>query len=374
MYKSVEFLVGLSIFLFLFFAFFLFFFQKGNRWSKRFLGLLFLSLGLAVADVFLLINETYLRFPQYAYFLNALPLIYGPLLWFFTQSVIKKDFKMNTKDLLHFIPFALVFISMIFIYHIRHIDFKREFLKRALEDPGSMASASSFIIILSIGSYIYSSHKRVKRYRARIKEEVSNIIRINLGWLDFTLFGFIVIMALTLSVQIVHTFFPANSNFNLLLLILLFVLLVFVMSAIVKGLRSDVSFETVLKENEIGARNKRMLTHEELNELNLLKEFMLSQKPFLDPSLTLKNLAGKMNMSSRELSYLINQGEGHSFFDFVNRYRIQFAQEKIADAEDKKLTILEVMYASGFNSKSSFNTAFKKHSGLTPTQWKKLNS
>ncbi len=373
MLRSVEFFVGLVIFLFLFFALFLFFFQKGNRLSKNLLGLFFLSLGLAVADVSFLKTDTYQRFPQYAFFLNSLPLVYGPLLWLFTNSVIKQEFTLKRKDLVHFIPYILFFVTLIFVYHIRDIDFKREFLRRAEEEPGPYAAVVSFVIFLTICIYIYHSLRSINRYRARIKEEFSNIGRINLGWLDFTLFGFIVILALSMVVQIVITFLPDNEWINILLLILLFVLLLFIMGAIVRGLRSDVSFETELGESETVAHHKKMLTHKELDQLNELKALMLSEMPFLDPSLALRDLAEKMNASPRELSYLINQGDGSSFFDFVNRYRVQYAQDKISGSEDEKLTILEVMYASGFNSKSSFNTAFKKHSGYTPSEWKKLN-
>lgn len=374
MLKSVEFLVGLVIFLFLFFGLFLFFFQKGNRLSKNLLGCFFVALGLAVADVFLLKNGTYFQSPQYAYFLNSLPLVYGPLLWLFTQSVVKSEFKIKRSDLVHFIPYTVMMISLVFLYHIQHIEFKREFLRRALEDPGPYASTFSFIVFISIGVYIYYSHQSIQKYRTRIREEVSNIDYINLEWLDFTLLGFMVILILSFAVQIVFTLFPTNDGLNLLILILLFVMLIFIMSAIIKGLRSDVSFIASLSQNEGDHKIIKTLTTEELDKLRRLKEIMQSDKPFLNPSLSLQDLANLMKLSARELSYLINQGEGHSFFDFVNSYRIQYAQDKIIHAEDKKQTILEVMYASGFNSKSSFNTAFKKHSGHTPTQWKKLNN
>ena len=374
MLKSVEFIVGLVVFLFLFFGLFLFFFQKGDRISKNLLGFFFISLGLAVADVFLLKNGTYMRFPQYANFLTPLPLVYGPLLWLFTKSVVGKDFQLKQKDLYHFIPFAVLCIGLIFIYHIRSLDFKKEYLRRTLEDPVPIVPISSLVIFIIIGIYIYNSYKSINRYRSRIKEEVSNIDKINLGWLDFTLLGFIIILVLSLAVQVAVTFSPDNNSLNLLLLILLFVLLLFIMGAIIKGLRSDVSFKTKLPPNEKDGKSKKLLSDEEKNKLKSLKALMRSGKPFLDPSLTLQDLSKKINISSRELSYLINHGEGISFFDFINKYRIQYAKDKIADSEDAKLTILEVMYASGFNSKSSFNTAFKKHSGYTPTQWKKINS
>ena len=61
---------------------------------------------------------------------------------------------------------------------------------------------------------------------------------------------------------------------------------------------------------------------------------------------------------------------GKSFFDLINSYRIEEAKKMIKEPEDEKMTISEVMYKVGFNSKSSFNTAFKKYTGLTPSEYK----
>lgn len=62
------------------------------------------------------------------------------------------------------------------------------------------------------------------------------------------------------------------------------------------------------------------------------------------------------------------------FFDFVNEYRIEKAKELLTHPERKEYTVLEILYEVGFNSKSSFNTAFKKRTGLTPTEYRRKNS
>jgi AraC-like DNA-binding protein len=78
-----------------------------------------------------------------------------------------------------------------------------------------------------------------------------------------------------------------------------------------------------------------------------------------------------MDLPMRQLSVLINQYLNQHFFDFVNEYIINKAKEILKNPEKKEVTILEILYEVGFNSKSSFNTAFKKHTGLTPTQFRK---
>ena len=98
---------------------------------------------------------------------------------------------------------------------------------------------------------------------------------------------------------------------------------------------------------------------------------MLENEPFLDPSLTIYDLSKQIGMSTKDLSLLINHELNQHFFDFVNGFRIRKAMEILQDPSKKDLTVLEILYDVGFNSKSSFNTAFKKYTQLTPTQYRK---
>jgi YesN/AraC family two-component response regulator len=97
---------------------------------------------------------------------------------------------------------------------------------------------------------------------------------------------------------------------------------------------------------------------------------MTEEEPFLDPSLTIQELANQIDIPVRELSVLINHHMDQHFFDFVNEYRIQKAMGILKDQSRSQLTVLEILYEVGFNSKSSFNTYFKKHTNLTPTAYR----
>lgn len=101
-----------------------------------------------------------------------------------------------------------------------------------------------------------------------------------------------------------------------------------------------------------------------------VQSFMTSREPFLDPDLSLRKLARQVAMRERDLSSLINELEGMHFFDFVNRYRIRKAAAILADPEQARRTILEIAHEVGFNSKSSFNSAFLKHTGQTPSRYR----
>jgi AraC-like DNA-binding protein len=105
-----------------------------------------------------------------------------------------------------------------------------------------------------------------------------------------------------------------------------------------------------------------------------LRDYMQQSKPFLDSSLSIDILAKLINLPSSELSFTINRIIGQHFFDFVNSYRINLAAKMLIANEQQQKTVLEILYEVGFNSKSSFNTAFKKHLLMTPSQYRKLHS
>ena len=98
---------------------------------------------------------------------------------------------------------------------------------------------------------------------------------------------------------------------------------------------------------------------------------MQSQRSYLEPELTLNDLATQIAVKPKLLSQVINELMHRNFFEFINHYRIEEAKRLLTNPKDKKITVLEVMYEVGFNSKSSFNTLFKKHTGLTPGEFKK---
>ncbi|MGD1946791.1 MAG: helix-turn-helix domain-containing protein [Croceivirga sp.] len=104
---------------------------------------------------------------------------------------------------------------------------------------------------------------------------------------------------------------------------------------------------------------------------NNLKSYMELEKPHLDFELTLEKLAKLTKVSEKELSLTINHHLNQHFFDFINQYRINEAKSILSNPKMEKKTILEILYAVGFNSKSSFYSAFKKVTGQTPLDYRR---
>ncbi|SIS43104.1 transcriptional regulator, AraC family [Zobellia uliginosa] len=152
---------------------------------------------------------------------------------------------------------------------------------------------------------------------------------------------------------------------------------------IVKPLRSNPRFLKVMQP-VLGDRNvlknstrkykKSLFNTTELKQYQAqLEHLMLSEEPYLNPDLTLRDLAQMMEIPPNYLSQLLNEGFDKNFSEFVNSYRLETFKSKAADASQRHLTILALAYDSGFNSKTVFNTYFKKTMKVTPkTYWKQL--
>ena len=106
-----------------------------------------------------------------------------------------------------------------------------------------------------------------------------------------------------------------------------------------------------------------------------IEEFMESEKPYLDNELSIRKLASMLDMQPHHLSQVINSSFDMNFYTFINNYRIEEVIRLMKDPERKHHTILAIAYDSGFKSKSSFNTIFKKMTGKTPSEYRdKLES
>ena len=102
-----------------------------------------------------------------------------------------------------------------------------------------------------------------------------------------------------------------------------------------------------------------------------LKRIMETNKPYLNPSLTIYELAQLIDIQPHQLSKLINHEFKCNFFEFINHYRIDIFKKYLFDSKYKDYTLLAIALECGFNSKSAFNRIFKEQTGLTPTEFKK---
>jgi AraC-like DNA-binding protein len=97
---------------------------------------------------------------------------------------------------------------------------------------------------------------------------------------------------------------------------------------------------------------------------------METYKPYLNPDITLESLSIEISVNPRILSQIINESFKKNFKSYILEYRIKESMKILADTKHRKLTILEILYQVGFNSKSAFNNQFKIYTNLTPIEYR----
>ena len=131
----------------------------------------------------------------------------------------------------------------------------------------------------------------------------------------------------------------------------------------------DLPVQEVASAADKGADLSKMTPAEVAYYLETLEDLLAEQQPYLDPSLSLKGLAGMLGLHANKLSWLLNEQVGKNFNEFVNGFRLEAFQQKALDPANRHLTILGLAYESGFNSKTVFNAFFKKTLKQTPSAW-----
>jgi len=367
----------LIIFQLLFLSFFLFTQQKEKQAGNNLLGLFFLAICLNLLDVFLLNTGIYFTHPNFAGLGSCLPLLFGPLLYFYTRAVIYKNVSLNLKSLLHYLPFLIFFSATEFYYLSQSRDVKESFLHglSGHQVPVVVSVATGFIFIQFL-YYAISSLRLVSLYKKTANQLFSNPKQTDVSWLYSTIIFFTLIMVVTtLNGLLAQT--PFAKYFLLAFNLVILAVLVFVVRVLMRALRqshflsfaerTDISDGSAVP-SKTNTDTKDKSEKERIVQTLLL--FMESRKPYLEPELTLDQLASQLSLKPRALSQAINEIRQQTFFDFINHFRIDEATRLLTNPKDKKITILEVLYQVGFNSKSSFNTLFKKYTGLTPTEFR----
>jgi YesN/AraC family two-component response regulator len=118
-------------------------------------------------------------------------------------------------------------------------------------------------------------------------------------------------------------------------------------------------------------RNSQLAPDLQNSVLQKLKKIMMEEKPFLSPEFSLPELAEKIGTTVHVLSQVINSGLGKSFFEMTAEYRVEEAKSRLV--RQKNIKVEEIAEQVGYNSKSSFNTAFKKITGVTPSEFRNMN-
>ena len=358
----------------LFVSFFLFQSKRGKKLSNRILAVIFLMLSIAVIEMYRMMFGYASDIPQLMYVDDPFLLAYGPLLFLFTQSVLIKDYKAKARTWLNFLPFLFLTGYIILIILSTDTETMAEVAKKIENNEVPLYVRFIEIVLLwHIITYIFLSKYQIRKVVKEAHNTYSSLNKENIKRLQFILNFF---MAL-IFVSMINSTLPFMGVKNgLLITLILLILFIFYFvnyvllkmlkqSAADSGLISQSGTEQAEKYSGSGLKEGLLLEYKEK-----LSGLMSEKRAYLNSDLTISRLSEEMDLSPKKLSQVINEGFSCNFFDFVNQYRLEEAKKMFLNQTDDKMTILEVMYATGFNSKSSFNVAFKKFTGLTPSQFR----
>lgn len=364
-----------SLFISLFLAFFLFA-VKTNHKISNYLFATFLILS-AIDTSQTLFNLIIDRPSNFGMLRSLFVFLQIPVFYLYVLSVCYSDFRLKPKHLLHTLPFVIANAILIPRFYTVDVASKINFI----QNYRSMVEIqfNHILIHVQLIVYIIAVFMVLRKAKKLYLENCAGTSISSYNWL----FQFTVVLTILYSVALLKNIFKFSDYFYIsdwiksgLLVLHLFVVCWYLFKALNNpGLfRSIDSKLKLVSDIVLEEKNNAQLavSEKEYNEdLLKLQQYMAEEKPFLDPSLTIQDVSKGIAIPVRDLSLLINHKLEQHFYDFVNTYRIESAMGILKDATKSKVTVLEILYDVGFNSKSSFNTAFKKYTGFTPTDYRK---
>nr|WP_315251561.1 AraC family transcriptional regulator [uncultured Flavobacterium sp.] len=369
----LEGIAKISVFVSLLMAFFLLTVKTDNKPANRLFAFFFIFSAIDLSGFFMYIYTENHR--NLEIFRSTFCLLGMPAFYFYVLAVCYSDFRLKSKHTIHLLPFIIV--NLLFIPRIYLSIEEGSFI-----GPLNKMSEIYFIQIVIEFQYIFyivSVFLILRKYKEIYLENYANPSTSTYKWLFQMTCVFLSAHLIVASKNILR-----YSGFKEIFLwanvlvgsIALFVTCWFIMKALkhpelFRGINSKLKLtKDILPEADKKPESENEQNDSIKNQIAELKQYMTEKEPFLDPSLTIQELSNQINMPVRELSILINHHIDQHFFDFVNEYRIQKAMHILKDQSKSQLTVLEILYEVGFNSKSSFNTSFKKYTNLTPTAYR----
>lgn len=328
-----------------------------NQPSRFLLSLLLMDLSIIIFRIHYLFYHFHEKLGSPYFIDGPFTFLLGPFLFFYLRSIVVPGSTITRKDLKHFAVFAVFLTLFIYLYFSGKDGSHSLFIQRVIGSPW-------VFLVLQFGYYLSQTYRLLRLHRQNIVEKFSNVEGMDVSWLKIITWVFVLILIFiaVATPWLIHGFsfstYKTTSAF-------FFSLVLFFIAY--KGIHQRVPIElTVSSENDP--------TLSDTATVHRLKEKLLahmeSNKPFLNPELTLIDLAQQVGVSRNQLSQVINTGIGDNFYNFVNKFRIEEVKELIKKDVNRKFTILSLANDAGFNSKSSFNNIFKKITGLTPSEYR----
>lgn len=319
------------------------------------------------------------------------PLLYGPMAYFYTISLTRENPILDRKILYHFIPVCLIGVILYLLppelnpNQVRQNplpprDVPPPFLKTAFILDG--------IILISVSSYSILCLKVLREHSISVKQYFSNITETrSLNWLKWTIYIFALIFVFNAITPVIFKFLMHSTDQILIpphqfkiLHSSIFVLFTYILSFFT--IRQSIIYPTIEKEILLDKKTLNNTKEEKYIRSGLKKEeaeqiakklldYMKKEKPYLREDLRIREVADEINVNLNHLSQALNEVIQKNFYNFVNEYRIEEVKTRLTLAEYKDYPLIRIALDCGFNSKSSFNSVFKRITSISPKEFRK---
>jgi AraC-like DNA-binding protein len=338
--------------------------RPANREANR-----LLAVWVALAGLDLAVKAAYWHTlaPEWfrAYRFAALfPFLYGSLFYLYVRALTQgRGFRW--RDGMHLLGFGTMFVANGYVWtmdHARIAALSAHWIAGE-RNVGAWFDGPLFVYSLS---YVAAALVRVHRYRRELRERRSDADRHSLRWIDALALCQIVIWIAAVVQAVV--WLPVVNYMLLFGLVAGWVCVVgwFSLNQPPVAVEPDPPPAPAPERTDAAPDDVRADAVEAR-----LAELMDGAAPlYLEPALTIGQVARRSGYPEYLVSAVINRRSGGTFWDYINRLRVEAARERLADAGDTR-TILDIAYACGFTSKSTFNAAFKRQVGETPSGYRK---
>jgi AraC-like DNA-binding protein len=369
---------------------------REERLSDKLLGWVLVGCALNIWEYMLGFGGIEILWRELEFFPRTLGYLFPVLCYFYLKSQFNAGFRFGWRDLWHTAPFLIFSIYHISVFAMGHDAVLR--WEETVHHPYHIADVEFAAGVVIDLLYLYWSLQLYKQYRAWIKTQFSETDSISFRWFR----NFLIMLTTTALFSYLMTALSLTLGLNffqdwwdeLLEVVLIYYLSIngYAQTQPVRRLTFDSPLATATDEkNPFPATEPLLLpvtpgslkntltpsaelaapaiSDELLRLRDRLVQYMNSEKPYLEPELSLADLARRLHTNPTILSQVINTGIGKNFNDFVNEYRVDAFKQQVRNPANMHLSFLGIALDCGFNSKATFNRAFRKFTGQAPGEY-----
>lgn len=286
----------------------------------------------------------------------------GPALYFYTRFLVGIKVKSVKEYILHFALLGLniLYYSICFIVNTSDI---YEF------HTNTFRLYEEFFSLIVVGVYLIFTLYELKKYQIWTRDNFSNLTDYTLVWLKNLciayFFGWLIWLiyyVLDISTGYFYSYNGAEAYYPLYIYMSVFIYWI--------GYSGYFKSEFKSQNRQADSKNKLSFSEKDKKNLKRVTDLVINETLYKNSTLKIDDIASKIDLNSKYVSFLLNSGLEKSFYDYINGLRIEEFKSRLQNSADNILTIQSLAEESGFKSRSTYNDLFKKYESITPKQFK----